>query len=166
MLVSGAGVAGTTLAYWLLRHGFEPTVVERAPVLREGGYKIDVRGAALEVVKRMGVMADVRRERTDVQGGSVVTATGKRVASMDGDTFGGREGEDAEILRGDLNRILYDLTKGGAPRPPDAVRSTPAARPAGPPRSGCRRRGASSVRPSSGAPCARTGPVGGRRPRR
>ncbi|MGE7385760.1 FAD-dependent monooxygenase [Streptomyces sp. NPDC004126] len=114
VLVSGAGIAGTTLAYWLLRHGFEPTVVERAPALREGGYKIDVRGAALEVVKRMGVMAEVRRERTDVRGGSVVTATGKRVASMDGDTFGGREGEDAEILRGDLNRILYDLTKGEA----------------------------------------------------
>ncbi|MCX5377355.1 FAD-dependent monooxygenase [Streptomyces sp. NBC_00091] len=112
VLVSGASIAGTTLAYWLLRHGFEPTVVERAPAHREGGYKIDVRGAALEVVKRMGVMEEIRRERTDVQGGSIVTATGKRVASMDGDTFGGREGEDAEILRGDLGRILYDLTKG------------------------------------------------------
>ncbi|MGV9771221.1 FAD-dependent monooxygenase [Streptosporangium sp. NPDC003464] len=113
VLISGAGVAGVTLAYWLRRHGFTPTVVERAPALREGGYKIDIRGAALEVVERMGVMDEIRRERTDVRGGSIVTATGRRVASMDGDTFGGREGEDAEILRGDLTRILADLTDGG-----------------------------------------------------
>ncbi|WP_433242771.1 FAD-dependent monooxygenase [Streptosporangium sp. CA-135522] len=112
ILISGAGIAGTALAYWLRRHGFTPTVVERAPAIREGGYKIDIRGAALEVVKRMGVMDEIRRLRTDVRGGSIVTATGKRLASMDGDTFGGREGEDAEILRGDLNRVIYDLTKG------------------------------------------------------
>ncbi|MER5320305.1 FAD-dependent monooxygenase [Streptosporangium roseum] len=111
ILISGAGIAGTTLAYWLRRHGFTPTVVERAPAIREGGYKIDIRGAALKVVERMGVLDEIRRLRTDVRGGSIVTATGSPVASMDGDTFGGREGEDAEILRGDLQRVLHDLTR-------------------------------------------------------
>ncbi|WP_327253715.1 FAD-dependent monooxygenase [Streptomyces sp. NBC_01244] len=114
VLISGAGIAGTALAYWLRHHGFRPTVVERAPSLREGGYKIDVRGAALDVVSRAGVLDAVRAQRTDVQGGSIVNAAGKRVATMDGDTFGGRAGHDAEILRGDLNRILYDLGVDGA----------------------------------------------------
>ncbi|MFC4588879.1 FAD-dependent monooxygenase [Sphaerisporangium corydalis] len=111
ILISGASIAGTTLAYWLHRHGFTPTVVERASSIRPGGYKIDIRGAALEVAGRMGILEAIRAERTDVRGGSVVNAAGKRVASMDGDTFGGREGEDAEVLRGDLNRIIHDLTK-------------------------------------------------------
>jgi 2-polyprenyl-6-methoxyphenol hydroxylase-like FAD-dependent oxidoreductase len=111
VLISGAGIAGTTLAYWLHRNGCTPTVVERAPGIREGGYKIDIRGAALTVVERMGLLDEVRRLRTDVQGASVVDATGRRVASMDGDTFGGREHGDAEIMRGDLNRLLYDLTR-------------------------------------------------------
>ncbi|MFE9562717.1 FAD-dependent monooxygenase [Streptomyces sp. NPDC006487] len=114
VLISGAGIAGTALAYWLRHHGFRPTVVERAPALREGGYKIDVRGAALDVVSRAGVLDAVRAQRTDVQGGSIVNAAGKRMATMDGDTFGGRTGHDAEILRGDLNRILYDLGVDGA----------------------------------------------------
>ena len=111
VLISGASIAGSTLAYWLRRHGHTVTVVERAPTIRAGGYKIDIRGAALQVVERMGVLDEIRQRRTDVRGGSVVDATGRRVASMDGDTFGGRVHHDAEILRGDLNRILYDLTR-------------------------------------------------------
>jgi 2-polyprenyl-6-methoxyphenol hydroxylase-like FAD-dependent oxidoreductase len=111
VLISGASIAGTTLAYWLHRNGFTPTVVERAPEIREGGYKVDIRGAALTVVERMGLLDEIRRLRTDVQGASVVDRTGRRVASMDGDTFGGREHGDAEIMRGDLNRLLYDLTR-------------------------------------------------------
>lgn len=110
VLISGASIAGATLAYWLRRHGFTPTVVERAPSIREGGYKVDVRGAALDVLRRMDLLDDVRARRTQVRGGSVVNAAGKRVASMDGDTFGGRVHEDAELLRGDLNTLLYKLT--------------------------------------------------------
>lgn len=111
VLISGAGIAGTALAHWLRHHGFRPTVVERASALREGGSKIDIRGVALDVVSRAGVLDAVRAQRadvqrTDVQGGSIVTAASKRVATLDGDTFGGRAGHDAEILRGDLNRIL------------------------------------------------------------
>jgi 2-polyprenyl-6-methoxyphenol hydroxylase-like FAD-dependent oxidoreductase len=111
VLISGAGVAGISLAYWLRRHGFAPTVVERAPAIREGGYKVDIRGAALRVVERMGLLEDVRRLRTQVRAGSVVNAAGKKVASMDGDTFGGRVHGDAELLRGDLLRLLYERTR-------------------------------------------------------
>ncbi|MER7461708.1 FAD-dependent monooxygenase [Streptomyces sp. NPDC097981] len=106
VLISGAGIAGTALAYWLRRHGFRPTVVERAPALREGGYKIDVRGAALDVVSRIGVLDAVRAQRTDVQGGSIVNAAGKRVATLDGDAFDARESRDAEIMRGDLRERM------------------------------------------------------------
>jgi len=44
VLISGAGIAGLTVAYWLRRYGFTATIVERAPTLLTGGYKIDVRG--------------------------------------------------------------------------------------------------------------------------
>src|SRR5271156_5777807 len=54
ILISGASAAGPSLAYWLHHHGFNPTVVERAPALRSGGYAIDLRGAAVHVAERMG----------------------------------------------------------------------------------------------------------------
>jgi 2-polyprenyl-6-methoxyphenol hydroxylase-like FAD-dependent oxidoreductase len=107
VLISGAGIAGTTLALWLARHGFVPTVVESAPALRKAGYKVDVRGAAVTVLERTGCLPQVRERATGVRAGSIVTATGRRVAAMDGDTFGGRAGGDAEIRRGDLADILH-----------------------------------------------------------
>ena len=39
--ISGAGVAGTALAYWLHRTGHTPTVIERAPAFRSGTVRDD-----------------------------------------------------------------------------------------------------------------------------
>lgn len=56
VLICGAGIAGPTLAYWLARHGFEPTVIERAQGLQSSGNPVDVRGGAAEVARRMGIL--------------------------------------------------------------------------------------------------------------
>jgi 2-polyprenyl-6-methoxyphenol hydroxylase-like FAD-dependent oxidoreductase len=45
VLIVGAGIAGRTLADWLLRPEHQPTLVDRAPELRRGGYLIDFWGA-------------------------------------------------------------------------------------------------------------------------
>lgn len=111
ILISGASIAGTSTAYWLRRHGFTVTVVERAPAIREGGYKVDIRGAALQVIERMGLMDAVRARSTDMRIATHYDAKGRPVATMDAALFGGRTGGDVEIMRGDLNELLYDLTR-------------------------------------------------------
>ncbi|MFD2763484.1 FAD-dependent monooxygenase [Micromonospora eburnea] len=110
VLISGAGVAGPALAWWLRRHGFRPTVVERAPAPRDGGYKVDIRGAALTVVDRMGLREQVSRHDTGMWRTRFVDAGGRQLATMDAALFGGREGDDVEIMRGDLARILIEAT--------------------------------------------------------
>ncbi|WP_433433859.1 FAD-dependent monooxygenase [Nonomuraea sp. CA-141351] len=108
VLISGASVAGPTLAYWLRRHGFNPTIVERAPALRDGGYAVDFRGEAhLSILRRMGILPDLERARTGMGSMSYVNSAGKPQSKMPADLFAG----DIEILRGDLGRILYDATK-------------------------------------------------------
>ncbi|MEU5867358.1 FAD-dependent monooxygenase [Nonomuraea sp. NPDC047529] len=114
VLISGASIAGTSLAYWLRRHGFTVTVVERAPAIRTGGYKVDIRGAALDVIRRMGLLDAVTARATGMRVATHYDGKGSPVATMDADLFGGREGEDAEIMRGDLNELLYDLTRDDA----------------------------------------------------
>src|SRR4029450_10656582 len=108
VLISGAGIAGLTAAYWLRRYGFTPTIVERAPSLAIGGYKIDVRGTALQVLRRMGIHDAVVAASTDMQGALLVDKNGKVINEMTGDAFGHRVGEDLEIVRGTLCQILMD----------------------------------------------------------
>lgn len=112
VLVSGASIAGPALAYWLHRLGFTPVVVERAPRLRDGGYAIDVRGAAVEVLDRMGLLPQVRRAYTDLRRMSVADSTGRRRVTVDITLFDdGTGGRDVELMRGHLSRILYAATE-------------------------------------------------------
>jgi 2-polyprenyl-6-methoxyphenol hydroxylase-like FAD-dependent oxidoreductase len=108
VLISGAGLAGLTVAYWLKRYGFTPTIVERAPSLLTGGYKIDVRGTGLQVLRRMGIHEAVVAASTDMQGAVLVDASGKVINRMGGAEFGHRVGADLEIVRGTLCQILMD----------------------------------------------------------
>ncbi len=62
ILISGASIAGPTLAYWLKRSGFTPTVIERAPQLRAGGYPVDVRYEAKHVARLMGIWPPATRK--------------------------------------------------------------------------------------------------------
>ncbi|MVU76725.1 FAD-dependent oxidoreductase [Nocardia sp. ET3-3] len=113
VLISGASVAGPALAFWLTKYGFTVTVVEQAPALREGGYKVDLRGVAMEVIDRMGLSEEIRGASTDMRGGAWVDANGKAIATLGPDLIGMRSPGDDEVLRGDLARILFDATKSG-----------------------------------------------------
>ena len=53
ILICGAGIGGPALAFWLKAAGFEPTLVERAPTLRSGGFVIDFWGLGYDLAERM-----------------------------------------------------------------------------------------------------------------
>lgn len=110
ILISGASIGGPALAWWLSYYGFEPTVVERAPSLRGGGYKIDLRGAATEIIKRMGLYEKVADASCDMTDASFVNDFGKVKARMPSSFIGMREPEDVELMRGDLSKIIHDDT--------------------------------------------------------
>ncbi|MFF0265878.1 FAD-dependent monooxygenase [Kribbella sp. NPDC004536] len=107
VLISGASVAGPALAYWLQRYGYEPTVVERAPAPRPGGYAVDFRGASMTVLERMGILSAVQERATRMGAMTYVKESGKVAATTSVEAFSG----ELEILRGDLVDILYDLTR-------------------------------------------------------
>ncbi|GAA0348990.1 FAD-dependent monooxygenase [Actinoallomurus spadix] len=110
VLISGAGIAGLAQAYWLDRYGFDVTVVERAAEPRPGGQAIDVRGTALDVAERMGIVADLRRLKTDMRGSSLVDGTGKELYSSTERTLTGGvlDGPDVELMRDDLVVLLRE----------------------------------------------------------
>ena len=116
VLISGGSIAGPTLAHWLHHQGFTPTVVERAPAPRLGGQAIDVRGVALQVVERMGLLSEVRQARTRMRGMSMLDGDGNEVMRSTELAFssGRLDGEDVELLREDLTRMLHARTRDEA----------------------------------------------------
>lgn len=112
VLISGASIAGPALAYWLHRYGFEVTIIERAPALRAGGFGVDIRGAAITVLKRMGILDQIRAADTHMAGVYFVNSKGKIEGQISEASMGNQKGLDIEIMRDDLSNILYDLTKG------------------------------------------------------
>jgi 2-polyprenyl-6-methoxyphenol hydroxylase-like FAD-dependent oxidoreductase len=107
VLISGAGIAGPALAYWLHRYGCRVTVVERARALRTGGQPVDFKGATHRaVLARMGILDEVRRRQTGGRDQTIVDADGTPLATIPGEFTGG----EIEIRRGDLSRILHERT--------------------------------------------------------
>lgn len=114
VLISGAGVAGMTLAYWLKKYGYDVTIVERAAAPRDGGYAVDLRGPAVNVIAQMGLLPQVRAAAINNdsayvdKNGKVIAEPGKimELFAGSGDTA------DAELMRGDLLHLLKSKTSG------------------------------------------------------
>jgi 2-polyprenyl-6-methoxyphenol hydroxylase-like FAD-dependent oxidoreductase len=113
VLISGGGIAGATLAHWLLRFGFTPTVVEQAKGQRSSGNVVDIRGPALPIVRSMGLLPALRKLATRATGAEVVDASGARIAAMPGPNATRADGEDElEVTRADLASVLLRSCEG------------------------------------------------------
>ena len=113
ILVSGASVAGCTTAYWLAHHGFEVTVVEKAPAFRDGGQNVDVRGAGREVLRRMGLEEAAKARTTGERGTDWVDENDDVVARFAVDEIGDGPTAEMEILRGDIAGLIFAAAKPG-----------------------------------------------------
>jgi 2-polyprenyl-6-methoxyphenol hydroxylase-like FAD-dependent oxidoreductase len=113
VLISGAGIAGSTLAYWLLRWGFEPTLIDRAPSPRPGGYMIDFWGLGYDVAERMNLLPVLLSDGYRIDELQLVDTHGAKVGGFDGRIF--RSATDnrlVSLLRADLARRLYATVEG------------------------------------------------------
>ncbi len=114
ILISGAGIAGTVLAFWLSKLGHEITVVERFPELRTNGLQLDLRGHGIQVLKLMGLDAEFRARAAPEQGMQMVNRSGNRVAYFPVNKSGkGVQNltSEYEIMREDLCRLFYDAAQ-------------------------------------------------------
>lgn len=98
------------MAHQLAARGWRTTVIERFPERRNAGQNVDIRGAAREVIRRMGIDAEVRAANTTEVGMRFLRADGSTAAAFP--VSPGTDGPTAEleILRGELSRILIERT--------------------------------------------------------
>ncbi|KAI1739474.1 hypothetical protein F4680DRAFT_421703 [Xylaria scruposa] len=118
VLISGGGIAGNALAFWLSKIGHDITVVERFPSLRDTGLQLDLRGHGIEVMRRMGLEEAFKAQVAPEQGMQLVDKRGRRRAFFPLNAPGSGVQNfttEFEIMRGDMCRILHDAAvKHGA----------------------------------------------------
>ncbi|KAL6702446.1 hypothetical protein ACN47E_001858 [Coniothyrium glycines] len=115
ILISGAGVAGASLALMLAKHPsfqLQPqiTIIERSPVPRTTGQAVDIRGPAVDVIRKLGLEPDIKARHTTETGTAFMNAKGQTIGSIDatGDAKRQSATSEYEILRGDLAGLLMD----------------------------------------------------------
>lgn len=107
-VICGAGIAGLTLAWWLERDGWQVTVVEAAPGVRDEGYMIDFFGSGYDVAERMGILGRLRDIQTTNRGVTYLDEAGRSRGRFEYETFAGLLGGRAfTFMRGDLERVLW-----------------------------------------------------------
>jgi 2-polyprenyl-6-methoxyphenol hydroxylase-like FAD-dependent oxidoreductase len=111
--ISGAGIAGPTLAYWLWRAGHTPTLVEKDPRLRTGGYVIDFWGPGYVIAERMGLIPAVQAAGYAIQEVRLVDRRGRKVGGFAVDGFRRNLNDRFTSLpRSDLAALIYGSING------------------------------------------------------
>ncbi|WP_428342291.1 FAD-dependent monooxygenase [Mycobacterium sp.] len=107
ILISGGGIAGPSLAFWLTRHGHDVTIIEQAPELRTGGQAVDFRGPALTVLDKMGLLDEVKAAATSMGPLALVDGRGREIGRLPAEVVSG----EVEIHWGTLTHILYEAVR-------------------------------------------------------
>ena len=115
ILISGSGIAGSVLAFWLLRAYPQAnlTIVERAPSLRLTGASVDIRNSAINIIKLMGLEDEIKKHTTKERGVHCVDKHGNVAWTLNAS---GREDmqsvtSEYEIFRGKLAAIFLEPIK-------------------------------------------------------
>jgi 2-polyprenyl-6-methoxyphenol hydroxylase-like FAD-dependent oxidoreductase len=113
VLISGAGIAGLTLAYCLDRAGIACTLVEKAAGPRSGGYMIDFFGSGYDAAGRLDLLPDLERIHQPVSRLVFLREDGSEKFSVSYPVFRKLfDNRHFNFMRGDLERVLYEKVRG------------------------------------------------------
>ena len=89
---------GLTLAYWLEKYGYHVTIVEKDKSPRKGGYKVDIRGAALKVTEKMGIYPALLEQNANIQQSQFISLD-QKANTFDEDILGHSSEGGIEVNR-------------------------------------------------------------------
>ena len=106
VLICGAGISGSILAYWLGRNAFKVVVVERAKANQKLGQGLEIEEPALQVTRKMNVMDKLRAVRTGEAGTALYNQNGSCLGKLTAGEGLSPTG-NLEMMRGDMAEIFY-----------------------------------------------------------
>src|SRR5918911_4914260 len=113
VLISGGGIAGLTLAYWLHQYNIPSVVIEQANEIRRDGYAIDFLGTGYDVASRMGLIERLAAQQVPFEALVYVNKDGKRIAKLDAALIRNiTDGKYMGLMHATLEEVLYDALAG------------------------------------------------------
>lgn len=111
--ISGVGIAGPTLAYWLRKSGHEVVLIEKWPALRRGGYVVDFWGIGYDIAEKMDLLGRVRELGYQVKEVRYVNRQGRRCGGFPVDVFDRMtQGRFTSLRRSDLSATIHGALDG------------------------------------------------------
>ncbi|MES1195695.1 MAG: FAD-dependent monooxygenase [Steroidobacter sp.] len=111
VLVSGAGIAGLSLAFWLKRFGIETLLVDRASRFEALGHYISLKGNGVEVIRQMGLEGACRMKECRFTRLKMMRANGTLLRMGSQAEFDQTLGGYILMQRSDLHAVLFEATK-------------------------------------------------------
>lgn len=112
VLISGASFAGLTTAYWMNKIGYKVTIVEIGTDLKKGGTPVDIKDQTVDIVKRMGLFEQIKKERVGPEKWEFKNANNQTgysfIVRQPGEEL---PDDEFEIERDSLLHMMYDLVK-------------------------------------------------------
>lgn len=115
VLIVGAGICGPALAILLQKSNPKNsiTIIERSPSLRSTGQQIDLKTQAPHILRKMGLLDEIKSRCVNETGLEIVDAKGKQTAYFGAAASGERRPgltSEHEIMRGNMVQVLYDAS--------------------------------------------------------
>ena len=106
ILICGAGIAGSILAFWLAKNDFQVVVIERSRSEQKAGQGLEIEEPALEVVRQMGLLDKLKEKRTGELGFNLLDESFRSWGILKVDGCFSPTGA-LEMMRGDMTEIFY-----------------------------------------------------------
>jgi 2-polyprenyl-6-methoxyphenol hydroxylase-like FAD-dependent oxidoreductase len=111
VLVSGAGIAGLSLGFWLNRLGIEAVLIDRASHFEALGHYISLKGNGVEVIRQMGLESACRARECTFTRLKMMRSDGALLRMGSQAEFDQNLGGYILMRRSDLHEALSDATK-------------------------------------------------------
>ncbi|KAM3103288.1 FAD-dependent monooxygenase [Phormidesmis sp. 146-12] len=111
ILISGGGIAGLTLAYWLQQSGFQPIVIDKATEFKRVGYPLGTYGASVQILEKMGLLETLVQKSIPLTESAFVDSTGRIIRKLNMSQVFTVEQRNLALNRADLHLAIYEVVK-------------------------------------------------------
>lgn len=112
ILISGGGIGGITLAYFLSQYGFTPVIVDSAPEFKHIGYLLALnKQIGQKVAEKMGILEVLKKMEVPLTNNIFSDEDGKKIMEVKVSPELHDDNTGLMINRADLHLALYDTVK-------------------------------------------------------